>query len=117
MFAKNSVLLSHLFLALLSAFAGVACAPSEEALGSEQASLIGGRLAEEGQFPASVALLTPLPSVDSRYCMREDRRCTMTRVGPRAYLAAGHCFADKDELEQRQRVVLSPLFAPGARVR
>src|SRR5262245_16405082 len=80
-----------------------ACAAPADDLGSATAPLIGGEEAEDGQFPATVALMTPLASVDTRYCNREQRHCTMTRVGPRAYLSAGHCFADGKILERERR--------------
>jgi Trypsin len=102
--------------AALSLLIGGACGAPEDDIAASDAPLIGGQVAKAGQFPATVALLTPLAATDTRYCMKEDRRCTMTRVGKRAYLAAGHCFADKDTLEREQRVVLSPLFTPGAHI-
>jgi hypothetical protein len=93
---------------------GCLTAPDEDARSLDSgASLIGGEVADEGQFPATVALLTPLPARDTRYCMTEDRLCTITRVGRRAYLAAGHCFADRAQLETERRVVLSSAFQPG----
>ncbi len=101
---------------LVTVLAAAGCAASGDDVDSIGAELIGGRVAEDGQFPATVALLTPLASFDTRYCIGEDRRCTMTRVGPRAYLAAGHCFADRNQLDNQRRVVLSPMFEPGQRV-
>ena len=111
MVTKNTIYAGAL--ALLAA-SGCVAPDQDPALEANDASLIGGSLAAPGQFPATVALLTPLDHVDTRYCMTEDRRCTMTRIGAHTFLAAAHCFADKNELEQNRRVVLSPLFATGA---
>jgi hypothetical protein len=69
-----------------------------------ESALTFGQTAKPGQFPATVALLANLSQLD-RFCITEDRRCTMTRVGPRAYLSAGHCFADGNVLETQKKVV------------
>jgi len=113
-----SAQLNHSFVrfAALAALLAPGCVDAGDDLASSAAPLIGGQEAEAGQFPATVALMTPLPAVDTRYCNTEQRHCTMTRVGPRAYLSAGHCFADGNILEREHRVVLSPTFKPGAKI-
>src|SRR5262245_28975290 len=82
-------------------------APQLGAGGEDPAALSGGQVAREGQFPATVAVLAPLDATDPFLCNKEERLCTMTRIAPRAYLSAGHCFADRDQLENHQQVVLS----------
>src|SRR5262245_33501803 len=94
---SSTIIRSILALALFAAVPACTADVGAENATAGESALAGGSIAAEKQFPASVALITPLPEPDARTCITEDRRCTMTRVGPRAYLSAGHCFADSHE--------------------
>lgn len=87
--------------------------PSERSLSSP--SMIGGTVAKPGEFPSTVALMIPLRKLDDRFCIEEDRHCSMVKIGERHYLLAAHCFYKEESLlhgnlEREQR------FAEGKNV-
>ena len=56
----------------------------DESVGSSSTALIGGRAAMPGEYPSSVALLWAT----------DYMRCSMTKVGPRRFLALASCLYD-----------------------
>src|SRR5579859_261936 len=70
----------------------------DQTIGASSSPLIGGRPANDGEYPSTVALL-----FTSNYL-----RCTMSKVGPRHFLVASPCLYDPTSGQ------LIPDFAEGA---
>jgi V8-like Glu-specific endopeptidase len=69
--------------------------------------LVGGVLAAEGQFPATVGLLVPAISETPDFLT-----CTMTKMGPRLFVLAAHCLTEGGV----QGAPLRKFFLPGAKI-
>lgn len=67
-------------IALSTLFAACSVATSEEAVSSSDSNLVGGSAATDGEFP-------------STFLIRSN--CTVSKVGPRHILTAGHCVFDE----------------------